>query len=40
VLAETGDDAEALARVAALLEGAEGDAGRRLLAALEDLLRE
>ena len=40
VLAATGDDAEALARVAALLEGAEGDAGRRLLAALEDLLRE
>ena len=39
VLAETGDDAEALARVAALLEGDEGDAGRRLLSALEDLLR-
>lgn len=39
VLAETGDDAEVLARVAGLLEGAEGDAGRRLLGALEDLLR-
>jgi GAF domain-containing protein len=40
VLAETGDDAEALARVAALLEGDRADAGRKLLAALEDLLRE
>ncbi len=39
VLAETGDDAEALARVAALLEGEEGDAGRRLLGALEELLK-
>jgi GAF domain-containing protein len=39
VLAETGDAAEALARVAALLEGESGDAGRKLLGALEDLLR-
>ncbi len=38
VLAEAGDDAEALARVAALLEGDRGDAGRRLLGALEQLL--
>ena len=33
VLAETGDDAEALARVAALLEGERADAGRKLLSA-------
>jgi GAF domain-containing protein len=39
VLAETGDDAEALARVAALLEGDRGEAGRRLLAALEQVLQ-
>jgi GAF domain-containing protein len=39
VLAETGDDAEALARVAALLEGDQGDAGRKLLGALAELLR-
>jgi len=39
VLAETGDSAEALARVAALLEGESADAGRKLLGALEDLLR-
>jgi GAF domain-containing protein len=39
VLAETGDDAEALARVAALLEGDRGESGRRLLAALEQLLQ-
>jgi GAF domain-containing protein len=39
VLAETGDQAEALARVAALLEGEHGDAGRKLLGALEELLR-
>ena len=39
VLAETGDDAEALARVAALLEGDRGDAGQKLLGALEELLR-
>jgi GAF domain-containing protein len=39
VLAETGDQAEALARVAALLEGDHGDAGRKLLGALEELLR-
>jgi GAF domain-containing protein len=39
VLAETGDQAEALARVAALLEGANGDAGRELLSALERLLK-
>ena len=39
VLAETGDDAEALARVAALLEGEQGDAGRKLLGALEELLK-
>jgi GAF domain-containing protein len=38
VLAETGDDAEALARVAALLEGENGSAGRELLGALERLL--
>ena len=38
VLAEAGDDAEALARVAARLEGDRGEAGRRLLAALEQLL--
>jgi GAF domain-containing protein len=39
VLAETGDQAEALARVAALLEGEQGDAGRELLGALERLLK-
>jgi GAF domain-containing protein len=39
VLAESGDPAEALARVASLLEGDTGDAGRKLLSALEDLLR-
>jgi GAF domain-containing protein len=39
VLAESGDPAEALARVASLLEGDDGDAGRKLLGALEDLLR-
>jgi len=39
VLAESGDDAEALARVAALLEGEHGIAGRKLLGALEELLR-
>jgi GAF domain-containing protein len=39
VLAESGDPAEALARVASLLEGDNGDAGRKLLGALEDLLR-
>jgi GAF domain-containing protein len=39
VLAETGDDAEALARVAALLEGEQGDAGRKLLGALAELLK-
>jgi GAF domain-containing protein len=39
VLAETGDQAEALARVAALLEGDNGDAGRELLSALERLLK-
>jgi GAF domain-containing protein len=39
VLAESGDPAEALARVASLLEGENGDAGRKLLGALEDLLR-
>jgi GAF domain-containing protein len=39
VLAETGDDAEALARVAALLEGEQGDAGRKLLSALAELLK-
>jgi GAF domain-containing protein len=38
VLAETGDDAEALARVAELLEGENGAAGRELLSALERLL--
>ena len=38
VLAETGDDAEALARVAALLEGDRADAGRKLLSAVEQLL--
>jgi GAF domain-containing protein len=38
VLAETGEDAEALARVAALLEGDRGEAGRKLLAAVEQLL--
>jgi GAF domain-containing protein len=38
VLAESGDSAEALARVAALLEGESGDAGRKLLGALEELL--
>jgi GAF domain-containing protein len=38
VLAEAGDDAEALARVAALLEGDRADAGRKLLAAVEQLL--
>jgi GAF domain-containing protein len=38
VLAETGNDAEALARVAALLEGDRADAGRKLLAAVEQLL--
>jgi GAF domain-containing protein len=39
VLAETGDPAEALARVAALLEGEDGAAGRELLGALERLLK-
>jgi GAF domain-containing protein len=39
VLAESGDPAEALARVASLMEGDDGDAGRKLLGALEDLLR-
>jgi GAF domain-containing protein len=39
VLAEAGDQAEALARVAALLEADRGDAGRKLLGALEELLR-
>jgi GAF domain-containing protein len=39
VLAESGDPAEALARVASMLEGENGDAGRKLLGALEDLLR-
>jgi GAF domain-containing protein len=39
VLSETGDQAEALARVAALLEGEQGDAGRTLLGALERLLK-
>jgi hypothetical protein len=39
VLAESGDPAEALARVASLLEGENGGAGRKLLGALEDLLR-
>jgi GAF domain-containing protein len=39
VLAESGDPAEALARVASMLEGENGDAGRKLLRALEDLLR-
>jgi GAF domain-containing protein len=39
VLAESGDDAEALARVAALFEGDRGEAGLRLLAALEQLLQ-
>jgi len=39
VLAESGDPAEALARVASLLDGDDGDAGRKLLGALEDLLR-
>jgi GAF domain-containing protein len=38
VLAASGDDAEALARVAALLGGDRGEAGQRLLAALEQLL--
>ena len=39
VLAESGDPAEPLARVASLLDGDDGDAGRKLLGALEDLLR-
>jgi GAF domain-containing protein len=39
VLAESGDPAEALARVASMLEGENGDAGRKLLGALEDVLR-
>ncbi|HKH31484.1 MAG TPA: GAF domain-containing protein [Gaiellaceae bacterium] len=39
VLAESGDPAEALARVASLLEGDNADAGRKLLGALEDVLR-
>ena len=39
VLAESGDDAEALARVASLVEGDRGEAGLRLLAALEQLLQ-
>jgi GAF domain-containing protein len=39
VLAESGDPAQALARVASLLEGENGDAGRKLLGALEELLR-
>jgi GAF domain-containing protein len=38
VLAKSGDQAEALARVAALLDGERGDAGRKLLAAVEELL--
>src|SRR5215204_1530815 len=39
ILAESGDPAEALARVASLLEGDNADAGRKLLGALEDVLR-
>jgi GAF domain-containing protein len=39
VLAGAGDPAEALARVAALLEGEDGAAGRELLSALERLLK-
>ena len=39
VLAESGDAAEALARFASLLEGENGVAGRKLLGALEELLR-
>ena len=39
VLAESGDSAESLARVAALLEGESGEAGRELLGALERLLK-
>jgi GAF domain-containing protein len=39
VLVETGDDAEALARVAGLLEGEHGEAGRKLLGALAELLK-
>ena len=39
VLAGEGDPAEALARVAALLEGEDGAAGRELLGALERLLK-
>jgi GAF domain-containing protein len=39
ILAESGDEAGELARVAALLEGEQGDAGRKLLAALADLLK-
>ena len=38
VLAESGDDAEVLARVAGLLESERGPAGRELLGALERLL--
>jgi hypothetical protein len=38
VLAESGDDAEVLARVAGLLERERGPAGRDLLGALERLL--
>jgi GAF domain-containing protein len=39
VLSESGDSAESLARVAALLEGESGEAGRELLGALERLLK-
>ena len=39
VLAGAGDPAEALARVAALLEGEDGAAGRELLGALERVLK-
>jgi GAF domain-containing protein len=39
VLDESGDPAESLARVAALLEGEAAAPGRKLLGALEDLLR-
>jgi len=40
VLEDAGSTATAVARVAALLDEREDDAGRRLLAALEDVLRE
>jgi len=40
VLDDAGSTAAAVARVAALLDEREDDAGRRLLAALEDVLRE